>query len=42
MEWINGNSPITFPGLGLELDPAVGFRIGSFYTPQRSSQHCLQ
>ena len=30
MEWIKGISPITFPGLGLELNPAVGFRIGSF------------
>ena len=30
MEWIIGNSPITFPGLGLELDPAIGFRIGGF------------
>ena len=30
MEWIKGISPIHFPGLGWELDPAVGFRIGSF------------
>ncbi len=28
MEWIKGISPITFPGLGLELDPPVGFTIG--------------
>ena len=30
MEWIKGISPISFPGLGLELDPAAGIRIGSF------------
>ena len=30
MEWIKGISPIHFPGLGLELDPAVGIRFGSF------------
>ena len=30
MEWIKGISPITFPGLGLELDPAVGLKIGNF------------
>ena len=30
MEWIKGISPIEFPGLGWELDPAMGVRIGSF------------
>jgi phosphatidylglycerol:prolipoprotein diacylglycerol transferase len=30
MKWIEGISPITFPGLGIEIDPASGFSIGSF------------
>ena len=30
MKWIEGISPITFPGLGIEIDPAAGFSIGSF------------
>ena len=30
MEWIKGISPIEFPGLGLELDPAAGLKIGNF------------
>ena len=30
MQWIKGLSPISFPGLGWELDPASGFTIGSF------------
>ena len=29
IQWIAGNNPIKFPGLGLELDPAVGFSIGN-------------
>lgn len=29
MHWIQGASPITFPGLGLEINPAVGFSIGN-------------
>ena len=28
MNWIKGISPITFPGLGLEIDPAAGFSVG--------------
>lgn len=28
MRWIEGISPITFPGLGISIDPAVGFAIG--------------
>ncbi len=28
MEWIKGISPITFPGLGLELNPPAGFTAG--------------
>ena len=28
MKWIEGISPITFPGLGIEIDPAAGFAIG--------------
>ncbi|MBE6960421.1 MAG: prolipoprotein diacylglyceryl transferase [Ruminococcaceae bacterium] len=30
MEWIEGISPISFPGLGLEINPAAGVRIGTF------------
>ncbi len=30
MQWIAGRSPITFPGLGWELDPAAGLSFGSF------------
>ena len=30
MKWIQGISPITFPGLGLEINPATGFSIGGF------------
>ena len=30
MEWIKGISPIEFPGLGLNFDPAAGIRIGNF------------
>ena len=29
MSWIKGISPITFPGLGISIDPAAGFTIGS-------------
>ena len=28
MNWIKGVSPITFPGLGIEIDPAAGFTLG--------------
>ncbi len=28
MQWIASDSPITFPGLGLSLDPPVGFTLG--------------
>ena len=28
MSWIKGISPITFPGLGISIDPAAGFKIG--------------
>ena len=28
MNWIKGISPIAFPGLGIEIDPAVGFSVG--------------
>lgn len=28
MEWIEGISPISFPGLGLEINPAAGLNIG--------------
>ena len=28
MNWIKGISPITFPGLGIEIDPAAGFTLG--------------
>ena len=28
MKWIEGISPITFPGLGIEIDPAAGFTLG--------------
>ena len=28
MNWIKGISPITFPGLGIEIDPAAGFTVG--------------
>ena len=27
MNWIKGISPITFPGLGIEIDPAAGWII---------------
>ena len=27
--WIGGNQPISFPKLGLELDPPSGFAFGS-------------
>ncbi len=30
MEWIKGISPISFPLLGLEIDPPAGFSIGPF------------
>ena len=30
MNWINSNSPITFPGLGLEMNPPKGFTVGNF------------
>ena len=30
MKGIESISPITFPGLGIEIDPAAGFSIGSF------------
>ena len=30
MSWIQANSPIAFPGLGFEINPPTGFRIGSF------------
>ena len=29
MAWIKGNSPISFPGLGIEMNPPMGFSIGS-------------
>ncbi len=29
MEWIKGLSPISFPGLGITIDPPVGISIGS-------------
>lgn len=29
MNWIEGSSPILFPGLGLEINPPVGFTVGS-------------
>ena len=29
MKWIEGISPITFPGLGISIDPAAGFSLGS-------------
>lgn len=29
MQWIKGISPISFPGLGLTIDPAAGFMLGS-------------
>ena len=29
MNWIEGISPITFPGLGISIDPAAGFTIGA-------------
>ena len=29
MEWIKGISPITFPGLGIDIDPACGLKIGA-------------
>ncbi len=28
MNWIEGKSPITFPNLGIDIDPAAGFTIG--------------
>ena len=28
MNWIEGISPITFPGLGISIDPAAGFTVG--------------
>ena len=28
MNWIKGISPISFPGLGIEIDPAAGFTVG--------------
>ena len=28
MSWIKGISPITFPGLGISIDPATGFTLG--------------
>lgn len=28
MNWIKGISPIVFPGLGIEIDPAAGFTLG--------------
>lgn len=30
MSWLKGISPISFPGLGIEIDPPKGFSIGSF------------
>ncbi len=30
MSWLKGISPISFPGLGIEIDPPKGFAIGSF------------
>ena len=30
MEWINSRSPISFPGLGFEINPPVGFTAGDF------------
>ncbi len=29
MKWINGSSPISFPGLGLEINPPEGFSLGA-------------
>ncbi len=29
MEWIQGNSPISFPLFGLEIDPPAGFSLGA-------------
>ena len=31
MEWIKGISPITFPGLGISIDPASGFTVGPLH-----------
>ena len=31
MAWIKGDSPISFPGLGIELNPPQGFSIGSMH-----------
>ena len=30
MHWIQGASPISFPGLGFTINPPAGFSIGSF------------
>ena len=30
MEWIQGKSPIAFPGLGFEINPPEGFTVGGF------------
>ena len=30
MQWIKGSSPISFPGIGLTIDPPQGFSVGSF------------
>lgn len=29
-EWVTANNPISFPKLGFEIDPPLGFQIGSF------------
>ena len=30
MSWLQGNSPISFPGLGIEINPPKGISFGSF------------
>ena len=30
MAWLQGASPISFPGLGIEMNPPMGFSVGSF------------
>ena len=30
MHWIESKSPISFPGLGIQIDPPMGIAFGSF------------
>ena len=30
MQWVKGISPISFPSLGIEINPPAGFQFGDF------------